>query len=633
MVQYKDFSDYMESNYLDEIMKELQCFIISHKDSFESDEILYVKWIELSDAFVKGVTFKDLGNNKLEIRTSIEAEVDIQGKGRCGYESFAESGIYNVFFEAKLENGLHNVRITEVTEYDKNVYDRDKSLSQNLVPYMYEEDVDKHAENFLQRYCPEALLQPMQIPVYDIVTKMGMRMYYAPMEEGVFGKTYFGEEYVKVYSDFTQQEVTEITTTPGTILINPNVFFMYNVGTANNTIIHECVHWDRHRRPFELQRLLQGEYNHISCEVVETYSGMGADADALKWMEWQANQLAPRILMPAKMTICKMESLQNKLYAEFPEMREAERFEKAVEELAQFFQVSVLAAKIRLVELGYDQAQGVRVYSNEHYLPPFSFPKGTLKVDQTFVIDEKNAVYVIFMNPMLRNLFFEGKIVYANSMVCLNTPKYIEASELDYPILTDYALEHVNECCFIFNRKYSGDASYSDTYYRRCFLCRDINSETFIEAEYDPENKDNQSKEQREAELSKVVTFSKGLSELLQRLPGGFGQTLREHMKRKDINEEELSDRSHLSTVTISKYLNHEEENRKYENVLAICIGLNLHPVLMEDLLAKAGYAHRKDSTHLFIKFLIYNHSNDTIDEWQKKIDEGHVNLKLPQKK
>ena len=140
----------------------------------------------------------------------------------------------------------------------------------------------------------------MAIPVEEIVQSMGMKLFYAPLEEGIFGKTYFGSEKVKVYTNILQKEIVEIITEPGTMLINPDVYFMYNIGTANNTIIHECVHWDRHRRPFELQKLLTGECNHISCEIVEVYDGIPQDAPALKWMEWQANQLAPRILMPAE---------------------------------------------------------------------------------------------------------------------------------------------------------------------------------------------------------------------------------------------------------------------------------------------------------------------------------------------
>jgi pentatricopeptide repeat protein len=79
---------------------------------------------------------------------------------------------------------------------------------------------------------------------------------------------------------------------------------MRNTGTANNTIIHGCVHWDRHRKAFELLSLLEGTAKHISCEIVEgEYNGIAPSESALKWMEWQANQLAPRILMQKKTTV------------------------------------------------------------------------------------------------------------------------------------------------------------------------------------------------------------------------------------------------------------------------------------------------------------------------------------------
>ena len=478
MGKYKDFKEYMEENFYDDIFNRIKSFVAGQRDSFESDEIYNVKWVEVDDIHVSGVTFKEMEGGFLEIRTSVDADVDVEGKARYGYDHFAVTKTYNVFFQALLENGLQQVKITKVEEYNPNTYERDRSLSQNLVPYMYEEDVEKHAEDFLKRHYPKALLQPMAIPVEKIVESMGMKMYYAPLEEGIFGKTYFGSEKVKVYTNILQKEIVEIVTEPGTMLINPDVYFMYNIGTANNTIIHECVHWDRHRRPFELQKLLTGECNHISCEIVEVYDGIPQDAPALKWMEWQANQLAPRILMPAKMTERVYNNALRDIHTSKPFTRFAEVMEEAVGYTAQFFGVSLLAAKLRLMDLGYDVVQGTYVYSDGKYLPPFYFTKGTLEKHQTYVIDEQNALMQIFMNEELRALYFEGRLVYANCMVCINAPKYVTRSETGQPILTEYALEHVHECCYVFERKINASDTYSDSFYRRCFLCRDVSSET-----------------------------------------------------------------------------------------------------------------------------------------------------------
>lgn len=231
----------MEENFYDDIFNRIKSFVAGQRDSFESDEIYNVKWVEVDDIHVSGVTFKEMEGGFLEIRTSVDADVDVEGKARYGYDHFAVTKTYNVFFQALLENGLQQVKITKVEEYNPNTYERDRSLSQNLVPYMYEEDVEKHAEDFLKRHYPKALLQPMAIPVEEIVQSMGMKMYYAPLEEGIFGKTYFGSEKVKVYTNILQKEIVEIVTEPGTMLINPDVYFMYNIGTANNTIIHDLV--------------------------------------------------------------------------------------------------------------------------------------------------------------------------------------------------------------------------------------------------------------------------------------------------------------------------------------------------------------------------------------------------------
>lgn len=633
MKKYNNFKEYMEDVYYDEIFYKIKGLVYAQKDSFENDTVYSVSYVEPYDIHVSGVTFKEQENGFLEIRVSVDADISVKGKTRYGYEELSDDRIYNVFFTAKLENGLQQVKITKAEEYNQAKFEKDKSLSQNLVPYMYEEDVERHAEDFLKRHYPKALLQPMAIPVDEIVKSMGMEMYYAPLEEGIFGKTYFASEKVKVFTNIIEEEIVEIVTKPGTMLINPNVYFMYNIGTANNTIIHECVHWDRHRRPFELQKLLTGDCNHISCEIVEAYDGISQDASALKWMEWQANQLAPRILMPTEMTKKVYHDALRDIYTANPRRRFGEIMEEAVGHLANFFQVSLLAAKIRLMELGYDIMQGTYVYCDGKYLPPFSFKKGTLEKNQTFIIDEKNAWYVLFMDPELRELYCDGKIVYANSMVCLNTPKYIELNESDMPILTAYALDHVDECCFIFDRKISASDTYSDTFYRRCFLCRDVSSETFIEANYNPNHKENQGKITRKEELSKVVESSERIAEIMDELPGGFGKTLKYHMQRLDVNEEELSDRSHISTQTISKYINNGSAEKKYANVVAIVKALCMHPIFMEDLLAKAGFEKKYDPVTFFVKFLIWNHPDDSVDEWQHKINDARVNLQLPTSK
>lgn len=633
MKTYNNFREYMEDVYYDAIFNKLKNLVYTQKDSFENDVVYSVSYIQLYDIHVSGVTFKEEETELLEIRVSVDADIAVSGRTRNGYDEIAANRTYNVFFSAKLENGLHQVRIIKAEEYNSAKFEKEKSLSQDLVPYLYEDSVEKSAENFLKKYYPKALLQPMAIPVHEVAERMGMLVYYAPLCDSVFGKTYFGIEKVTVFTDLTFKKTAEIMTEPGTMLINPNVYFMRNVGTANNTIIHECVHWDRHRKAFELQKILSGGCNHISCEIVDTYEGIPDDASSIKWMEWQANQLAPRILMPAKMVERVFDDTLQGYYTTNPEKRYAELLQQAVEYVAEYFQVSIFAAKLRLIELGYDRVQGTFVYSENRYLPPFSFKKGSIGKNQTYIVDEKNAIYVMFVDPTLRQLYIENKIVYANSMICINSPQYIENNDNDFPVLTEYALEHVDECCFIFDRKISASQSYKDTFYRRCFLCRNVVSDIFIEASYNPEHGDNQDKSERCKNLVKIADVSINLSEIMEEVPSGFGAALKYHMKRMDVNEEELSFRSHVSTQTISKYINDSSAEKKYPNVVAVVKALYIHPILMEDLLDKAGYKNKMGQGPFFVKYLIWQHPDDTVDEWQHKIDDAHVELQLPRER
>ena len=65
MKKYANFKDFMCDNYYNEIWDALSPYVIRQKSSFESDQIYDINYAELSDLKVSGVTFKDLGNDRL----------------------------------------------------------------------------------------------------------------------------------------------------------------------------------------------------------------------------------------------------------------------------------------------------------------------------------------------------------------------------------------------------------------------------------------------------------------------------------------------------------------------------------------------------------------------------------------
>lgn len=297
----------------------------------------------------------------------------------------------------------------------------------------------------------------------EVLEAMCLTVHHAPLPDGVFGRTYFNNATVDIYD--RDRNVVSADIEEGTILVDPDVFFMRNIGSVNNTIIHECVHWDKHYKFFELQKLINPELTSISCAVVEEYKkGAGGLSEDLAWMEWQANAIAPKILIPAKTGRAKLSELLYTLSRAFPSDSKASIMQLAISEFADFFKVSTMAAKIRAIELGFDQAAGVFNYVDGQYYPPFSFAKGSLKKDQTFIIDRNNAIIESLFNQDLAEDFKAGRFIHAGGMMVINDPKYVVVQN-EQAELTEYALAHVDECCLVFDRTTRVSSHYDDSFY------------------------------------------------------------------------------------------------------------------------------------------------------------------------
>lgn len=632
MKTYRTFEEYMYDNYYDAIYNKVKGFLFQKKGtSFLSTSLIPdVSRFDLDDYHVMGATFKTPGGDVLHFRLSINADVNVYGKSRYDYESDTKSIWMSVYCESILKNGLHNVRIVRVEEYSKDRFDKETALDHYLVPYLYSEAADEVAEDFLRDHCPQALQTAMPLPVQDVVRDMGMQLYFAPLDDSIFGKTYFETSEVTVYTDDAFQKTAEITALPGTMLVNPNVFFMYNIGTMNNTIIHECVHWERHKLFFELKRLLNHEYRFISCEIVEAYGKDKTKSTPLEWIEWQANTLAPKILMPASTTKRFIQDRLHNLRQSMPaNTRDAEVMAQAILDTAAFFQVSRIAAKLRAIELGFEQVHGTFVYIEGKSIPHFSFGSKIIGKNGSFVVDSISALRMIITHPVLDTLYAENKIVFVNNMLCINAPKYIQFNDEEHPEMTQYALDHVDECCFLFTCKKRIKLDYDDSFYRACFLCREITADSLLEAEYDAGLAKNQLTEEEAAAIAEIVKLSQQYENDFDELPGSFHKTVDYHITRKGLTAETLSGRSNLSTQTISELRNKTDKSVSIQTLLKLFIGLNLNKEYCYDLMKKIGMEFPKTMEGRFFKWLVDEHTDETIERWQMYLNQAKLKVSL----
>ena len=85
--------------------------------------------------------------------------------------------------------------------------------------------------------------------------------------------------------------------------------------------------------------------------------------------------------------------------------------EPVIDDLAIFFGVSRLAAKIQMVDAGYEEARGAFIYVDGRYVTPHRYKKVSITEDQTFSIGAEDAAIQSVTNPALKKLVETGASV------------------------------------------------------------------------------------------------------------------------------------------------------------------------------------------------------------------------------
>lgn len=219
----------------------------------------------------------------------------------------------------------------------------------SLVPHISKDQFDDVATEFLTEYCPEALTHPMAVPIVTIARKkMGLRIvaeYRLSEDFSIYGQICFNSGLVPVYFK-DEDEFCDIKVRRGTILIDPDTLKERNIGCLNNTVAHECVHWYKHRK-YHMYNLGAGNAKGVAFRypIIERNEALQEQWTDEDWMEWQANGIAPRILMPRQTFQAAIDMiLEDSDRDSVPDWW-------VINKLADFYKVSKQSAEIRIAEL------------------------------------------------------------------------------------------------------------------------------------------------------------------------------------------------------------------------------------------------------------------------------------------
>lgn len=304
------FNDRLKSVFYNCFFTNINSYVYHNRESivvsqYRNDRIRYVK---LDDFTIKSIQASNLENGFIISDLIIIGHLEVGVQTKYDHEIDDAEIWLSVRIKYLLEDGISQLRVLRVKRY---VPSTDKGslpyFSKEFVPYIRSKDMDRIAENILEKYYPDMLASPMGLPIYDFAERLGL-----VIEEGTLSKdgSIFGE---MVFKDskvafFENDQEKERVVTGGTVLVDPQVKGLRNQGSYNNTIIHECVHWLLHRTHHEYKSLFGSQDMKISSLIHRSAFKEG-EWSTYDWMEWQANNIAARILMPRKTTKMMVQEL------------------------------------------------------------------------------------------------------------------------------------------------------------------------------------------------------------------------------------------------------------------------------------------------------------------------------------
>ena len=448
-------------------------------------------------------------------------------------------------------------------------------LPDDLVPVISKKDLDRIATQIVKTLYPRAMDYAVPMSIGRITRELGLTVQDVCIDEDgeVLGKIFFEDAHT-VTKDWVTGITSIIPVTKGTIFVNTLPGKITDNRIRNNTIIHECIHWLLHRPAFLLAKLWNREYNAVACRR-PTSTAVSRPWTSLDRMEWQANALAPRVLMPEWATHFIAENWLHRYNRLSPNLR----MEKTIDRLSQHFDVSRQLAKIRMMELGYHGAKDAFAFYEK----------------QQHDISFENAATELRRNDAFREALESGIYAYVDNCFVLRDSKFIYRADDGVLHLTAYAKSRLDECSLAFaSRRVNRGMRYGMLRY-----C--VEDESFIVG--------------TAVSASTFKKQTQTVANILNSLPASFSETLCAHMKRKGITVEQLAENCLQSSRTIGRYRNAPYPAISLQGVVGLCIGLKLHPMLATDLIRKAGFTLTASPSHSAYQMLILTMSNSSIYE------------------
>lgn len=577
--------------------------------------------------------------NAVKEHISYELKVDCQVNAPCvkSIECIEIDTLYNVEYElglaadiveddkivsssflltirGNLEKNLKDINVIYVRDINEDDFPKDNLLNQFTLPDWSESEMEGLGSGLYEFYKSHGLYRKYKLNIHMLVDD-GI-LYFAPLPANCLGRVILSKLDVKVIQrGYRKPIITRtIPASPGTILLNYKNYGVNKDGGLRITVAHELIHSAFHRAFLKILQLLGEEKIDLNSSTgnVTSYENMTDIQKALCIAEWQANELSMRFAMP-ETTIKSL--LDDMAFTPYLYDNKGDWIQVLINTLAKEYGVSPLIAKSRLRQLGYDYVDGTCLGSDDHRKKPFYFPLGTLKGNESFVINRSNFERVTRENECFAKLINSGRYIFLGHVVCMFSSKYVIAisNSDNYEVefeLSDYAREHADECLIIF--KYRSITKANDFFPNNISLYlnkmpdyNEVTPESF-ELPNEDTGIDKKTKDLIEKYNDECIQLKSDSKKT-------FANTMIYHMKKTEndmqpIDDIELAKRTKLSLAAIKKIYSGETKNIDIRNVMVLCLALQLNFLESYDMFKKAGYDLMADTLqNQTYRFIIEN--------------------------
>ncbi len=418
------------------------------------------------------------------------------------------------------------------------------------------EDYERAARLIIEQDMQGYLDNDKMICGIEWIQNMGLNVYYGEFpENGVMGEYFLGFGKANVFdpetASFKEQRIN-----PGTILLNKEL--VDKRGQLNTTATHEGIHHRLGYFFFMLQMCRGGCFSYL-CKRNEAKRDRTSRWTTVDILELHANKLPAYILIQEKPGKAKAEELLKS----YGGGRNLENLKRLIDDMAEHFCTTKTVSRSRLYEFGYTEVRGIGIYLNGTLIPPYLSDLGS---DQTYTVDEIDAVQEYVSNPLFTKVLDTGYYVYVEGHYCLDNRKYVAYDHFGDKHMTAYARDHMRECCLVFDIKdesiissVAGNVLRKTSAKKKVVTFTGKNGESLVTAEGLEVNRTIDQEIEEEANVEK-----------------NFNQLTVDLMTMKHITIGRLADSTGLSEETIKNMRNDPDKKIGIEAVVAVSIAMGL---------------------------------------------------------